>query len=224
MEKIQKKVREDLTGRRFGRLVVVTPLKNENNELVWQCRCDCGGMTVAKTGQLKAGNRVSCGCSWHVSSIKEGQRYGRLTVLSPTDKRSNRAVIWQCRCDCGKIVEVRSNILRSGRVQSCGCFKAQIDKERFPKSLTYVDDTCIEFLKKISVPSKTSTTGVRGVSLMKNGKYRVELTFQKKRRYFGVYSTLEEAVKVRKKAEIMVEEYLDRFQTEDVLALQKEKG
>ena len=99
--------------------------------------------------------------------------------------------------------------MQNGKVRSCGCIKAELDKDRFTNHLTYVDHTCIEFITKINVPTKASTTGVRGVTLKKDGRYKAELTFQKKRHYLGVYRTLEEAVKARKQAEIMVEEYLD---------------
>src|SRR5690242_20188390 len=34
----------------------------------------------------------------------EGRKFGRLTVIRPTDKRSSESVIWQCLCCCGKTV------------------------------------------------------------------------------------------------------------------------
>ncbi len=51
-----------------------------------------------------------------------GQRFGRLTVLEKTNKRSaSGCVYWKCRCDCGKIKIVNGSALRSGSQQSCGC-------------------------------------------------------------------------------------------------------
>lgn len=161
------------------------------------------------TNELNSGFATSCGCAWRNSSVKAGGRYGRLIALEPIEKRSNREVIWNCRCDCGNNVEVRANLLQNRQVESCGCIKTELDKDRFQKNLTYVDDTCIEFLTKISVPTKASTTGVRGVTLKKDGRYKAELTFQKKRHYLGVFDKMEDAVKARKQAEIMVEEYLE---------------
>ena len=35
-----------------------------------------------------------------------GQRFGRLFVLYPTDKRVNRRVVWHCICDCGNYKDV----------------------------------------------------------------------------------------------------------------------
>ena len=37
-------------------------------------------------------------------------RIGRLTVLAPTDKRIRNAIVWRCRCDCGKEIFVESRL------------------------------------------------------------------------------------------------------------------
>lgn len=50
-----------------------------------------------------------------------GQRFGRLTVVSPSPLRCYRNVVWHCRCDCGESTEMRGDHLRSGHSQSCGC-------------------------------------------------------------------------------------------------------
>lgn len=31
-----------------------------------------------------------------------GLRIGKLTVLEPTEQRVRNAVVWRCRCGCGK--------------------------------------------------------------------------------------------------------------------------
>lgn len=51
-----------------------------------------------------------------------GQKFGRLTVLSPGKSENGRGFSI-CRCDCGKIIEVSNKLLRNGHVQSCGCLK-----------------------------------------------------------------------------------------------------
>ena len=207
------KMRQDLTGKRFGKLTVLRrseEKRERNRSILWECQCDCGNRCLKSTGELNAGLAASCGCAWRSSSIQVGYRYGRLTALNPTDKRSNRTVIWKCCCDCGNIIEARATLLQSGKIRSCGCIKAEMDKGRFISNLTYVDGTCIEFLSKINVPTKASSTGVRGVTMKKDGRYKAELTFQKKRHYLGMFNTLEEAAHARKQAESMVEKYLEK--------------
>lgn len=50
----------DLTGRRFGRLVVVS--RSPGGQVPWLCACDCGGTKVALSANLRNGRTKSCGC------------------------------------------------------------------------------------------------------------------------------------------------------------------
>jgi hypothetical protein len=53
--------------------------------------------------------------------IVVGDRFGRLTVISPgTPRGSHRR--WICACDCGSSPkEIEQSNLRSGASASCGC-------------------------------------------------------------------------------------------------------
>lgn len=54
-----------------------------------------------------------------------GQRFGRLVAIRPTEERYRKTtVVWECRCDCGKIKRVPATLLRNGTVKSCGCLGA----------------------------------------------------------------------------------------------------
>lgn len=58
----------DLTGERFGRLVVVEEGDGEWSEAVqkilttWICLCDCDNEIEVQTRYLRAGSVKSCGC------------------------------------------------------------------------------------------------------------------------------------------------------------------
>lgn len=63
------KVKEDLTGKRFGRLIVLQQVEdyiqpNGTHMAMWECRCDCSNDKIIKVlGQnLKNGDTQSCGC------------------------------------------------------------------------------------------------------------------------------------------------------------------
>lgn len=204
----------DLTGKRFGKLVVLERAgKNKDRENVWKCQCDCGNICEKATGELNYGSAKSCGCSWRQPAVHEGERFGKLTAIRPTEKRSVRSVVWECRCDCGKTIEVRSTMLTSGHTTSCGCFKKELDGERdFKDVLTYINGTCIEFARDIGkVRTSTSAdTGVRGV-VLKDGKYQAQISFQRKRYYLGRYAKLEDAVEARRRAEYRVQEYVEEY-------------
>lgn len=62
-------VKENLTGRRFGRLLVlkqtedwISPSDNTVKRARWLCQCDCGNQTVVEGSVLKNGKTLSCGC------------------------------------------------------------------------------------------------------------------------------------------------------------------
>ena len=51
----------DLTGQRFGRLLVVSWAKSDNGAW-WKCSCDCGNFKIVYSGNLRQGCVQSCGC------------------------------------------------------------------------------------------------------------------------------------------------------------------
>lgn len=63
-----------------------------------------------------------------------GQRFGRWTVVGREPNRVGSSghikVMWLCKCDCGATRCVDSGSLRSGKSQSCGCYKADVTTDR----------------------------------------------------------------------------------------------
>ena len=49
-------------GQRFGRLITLRREKNRGGHQRWECRCDCGGVTVTDAANLASGVTKSCGC------------------------------------------------------------------------------------------------------------------------------------------------------------------
>lgn len=58
----EQKKRIDLTGKRFGRLVVVDYAFTKDNKAYWNCICDCGNTCVKKGSNLMYDVTKSCGC------------------------------------------------------------------------------------------------------------------------------------------------------------------
>jgi hypothetical protein len=118
----------DLTGQRFGRLVVIKRTGNDKNgRVMWLCRCDCGGERVVLGSYLKNGDVKSCGC-YHMS-FKDliGKKFGKLTVISLDHKKKTKnttKVYWNCICDCGNVKVVEGNSLKT---KSCGCIQKEFE-------------------------------------------------------------------------------------------------
>lgn len=54
---------KDITGQRFNRLVALSPSRrNKWGEIIWLCRCDCGGDTEVSGHALRHEKTKSCGC------------------------------------------------------------------------------------------------------------------------------------------------------------------
>ncbi len=124
----------DLTGQRFNMLTVIERAgRNENSQIMWRCRCDCGAMTVVRGHRLRTGHTKSCGCLTHRFRDVTGERFGRLVAVRRAGVH-NEASMWLCRCDCGneKVVGLRclSDALLGKGTRSCGCLHRESAVER----------------------------------------------------------------------------------------------
>jgi hypothetical protein len=90
----------DLTGRRFGRLVVLAPGARESRGYLWCCRCDCGNVKEIRARSLKSGRSASCGCAAREALIASNTTHGMTrnplywrwrAMLDRTTRPSSRA-------------------------------------------------------------------------------------------------------------------------------------
>jgi len=200
----------DLTGRRFGKLVVLekTTGRSANRSVIWRCRCDCGNEVETTRGKLLSGNTSSCGCG-RIPPIKDwvGKRFGHLMVIAYNGKDKG-CHLWRCRCDCGNEVSVRQSNLQSGYSESCGCSHYPPDR------LHFVDGTCIESIRSRKV-SAANSSGVRGVYFnRKRQKWIAQIMFKGKCYYLGGFDKIEDAAKARERGEEMFDDFLDWYNAE----------
>lgn len=52
----------NISGLRFGRLLVVRELPKRGRDITWECLCDCGEIATVSTDRLRRGVTKSCGC------------------------------------------------------------------------------------------------------------------------------------------------------------------
>ena len=62
---------EDIKNRTFGRLFTIkaTP-ERLNGSIIWECKCECGGICYIPAQYLKRGSTRSCGC-WNKTRARE---------------------------------------------------------------------------------------------------------------------------------------------------------
>ena len=57
-----------------------------------------------------------------------GRKFGRLTAINFSHKDKNRKTYWDFECECGTIKTLRTDCVKGGKIQSCGCLKREQDK------------------------------------------------------------------------------------------------
>ena len=62
----------DLTGQRFGRLLVIREYGRKHGRVAWLCKCDCGHEHVVSGEHLRNGHSQSCGCLSRERSTTHG--------------------------------------------------------------------------------------------------------------------------------------------------------
>ena len=62
--------KENLTGRKFGRLIVLEEERSSSNRLKWRCQCECGNFCSVSPDKLKSGHTKSCGC-YHKTAMRK---------------------------------------------------------------------------------------------------------------------------------------------------------
>ena len=207
-EKFRSKVVYDLTGKTFGELTVLkeAEVQKKNGGVWWTCKCSCGNTYDVPATLLVNGRRTHCPDRSHkrnyASTDIAGQHFHRLTAMYPTKVRDAKgSVVWHCKCDCGNEIDVPYNSLVYSSMKSCGCQKKENDL-KLQENLTRVDGTSIDHIRSQTIPT-SNTTGYRGVYLIR-GKYVAKIVFQQKQYHLGSYKNIDDAVKARRKAEILV--------------------
>lgn len=119
---------KDLTGQRFGRLIVIERRgSDKHHNALWLCKCDCGEECIVNGKALRHGDTRSCGCLHSEDLV--GKRFGRLLVIEELPERgTDRRIIYRCLCDCGNVTNVTAADLRSGHTRSCGCLMRETSK------------------------------------------------------------------------------------------------
>jgi len=134
---------KDLTGKQFGKLIVLRDSgQRYNGSVLWRCQCDCGTITDVISVNLQSGHTRSCGCL-HGNSYEDfvpGQRFGRLVLETYINGE------WGCLCDCGQRTLVRPHSLATGRTKSCGCYYSRPIEERFWEKVEFSSNGCWLYL------------------------------------------------------------------------------
>ncbi len=127
-------VKTDLSGRRFGKLVVVglsdkRGSRGKRTVPLWECLCDCGGTVYKATDTLNGEGTRMCGeCARKYASERMRQRAGYVDGTQVTRLKSERLSVTNtsgCRGVCydKKTGLWRARLKFKGQQMSFGSYK-----------------------------------------------------------------------------------------------------
>lgn len=89
------KVKNDLTGKRFGKLVVIgQDAEDHGRYSYWICKCECGNEKSIRGTSLTSGRQISCGCVQ-----KDRLKYGSIALTKHSGTKTRLFKIWRGMID-----------------------------------------------------------------------------------------------------------------------------
>lgn len=134
---LRSRLFNDLTGQRFGRLLVKALAYKKGGQSFWDCDCDCGKGHIVGRSALISGATQSCGCLQREITRERamdltGQQFGRLSVVYHAFSiLKGGEKYYLCKCECGNEKFIAGSSLRAGRTLSCGCYNKEILRSKF---------------------------------------------------------------------------------------------
>lgn len=215
--KEKKPYRNDLHGKKFNRLTVISFSHiDKNNGAIWNCECECGGTASVATSRLTKGYTKSCGCFRYekISEVTDThgmcgtQIYRRWAGIKTRCKNKENPTYGGKGTDYDPRWESFENFYED----MAEGFSEDLEIDRIDVTKGYYKDNCRWVTHNENNYNKNlqsnSTSGRTGVSLHKPiGKYRAYITVDGKQINLGLFENFEDAVKARAKAEIEIYGY-----------------
>jgi hypothetical protein len=217
----------DLTGQKFGRLTVIKRAENNKwRDSQWLCKCDCNGENSEKiiTGRsLKNGYTQSCGCLQKEKTSELLKKYNTYNLtgeygigytssgeefyfdLEDYDKikdycwcLNNNYIITNSYIDNSVIYMHRLVMNCPDDMEVDHIFHDTWDNRKNKLRIVTISQNSMN-----AVLFSNNTSGVKGVNWEKRKeKWQARISINGKRIYLGSFDNFENAVKVRKEAEL----------------------
>lgn len=202
---------KDLTGGVFGRLTVTRFAGREQatrSYRLWECRCVCGTVCTVRAGHLLSGGTKSCGCHNPGNRTHGKSRTPEHSVWCGMRKRCTNPNEANFKHYGGRGISV------DPAWDSFEQFLSDMGPRPTPKHSIervdvngdYTSSNCVWATQttqtRNSRRQRNNTSGVRGVGFNKKlSKWTAQISLNKQPMHLGVFTTKEEAVKARQKAE-----------------------
>lgn len=203
-------VKIDLTGKKFGRWIVLKKKGIIHERPAWLCLCECGTVKVIQGGSLRGGYTKSCGC------------IQKETVTTHNMSKSTIYSTWVCmlqRCNNpkytyyshygGRGIKVCKRWMQFDNfLTDMGIRPNGLTLERIDNSKGYFKENCkwasMTEQARNKRPPKKNSIGIAGVTIdgrRNSKKYRVNIMANGKHYSLGVFHSLSDAIEARKQGE-----------------------
>lgn len=219
---MKNQIRLHLEGERYGKLVVMEeaePIYSKTGKMIrrWKCKCDCGNITIVRHGDLRNGSTVSCGCyNYEKESAAKTHGYSRTklgNVFEGMKQRCNNPKNKNYEKYGGRGIKICTEWLndpkkffdwaiKNGYKEGLSIDRIDVNGNYEPDNCRWADNETQCINQRLRKDNKTGHKGI----YYSEGVYRVQITRNKKRYYFGSHKTLPEAIKVLEEAKAMLKE------------------
>ena len=212
--------KKDMVGQRVGMLTVISFAGiGKHGTALWNCRCDCGGEKVVDGALLRSGGSISCGCLHKIKTREAKKKYNNYVVdgnivrvkLSNSDREMICDVDdWErlkqyCWC-LGTGGYARTNVnddkvFRAFHLNVIDCPDGlvcdHINRNRLDNRKCNLRAATYEVNARNTNISKNNTSGYKGVTRARSGRYIAQIGTGHDCHYLGRYDSAEEAYKAR---------------------------
>lgn len=201
----------DVTGQRFGKLVVLEckNVKSNNGDFIWICKCDCGNTVESPVGQLRSGARHCCkecgrpGRYTHsLSHTKEYKAWNKMKARCYRPNDSEWSYLYEGVTVCERWLESFENFYADMGPRPAGTSLDRIDPSGNyePSNCRWTNPTEQSYNQKLHSSNKSGKSGV--YFREDRNKWCARISKERKHYHLGHFDTFEEAVAAREKAEL----------------------
>lgn len=202
--------KNDLTGNRYGKLLVVKRLETINGVTFYLCKCDCGNENKVSQSNLIKGHALSCGkygCKKtnKTHGMRDSDLYKKYYDIHTRCGRKDNPLyggrgISVCEEWSGEngFVAFMEWSLANGYKEGLSLDRIDVNGNYCPENCRWTDMETQARNKRLLPSNKTGYAGV----YPKDRKYAAQISVDKKHLHLGTFETIEEAAKARREAEL----------------------